>query len=68
MPGGATEPWGGGQGGQQADDVHDDRGVGPWWEADKPGQASRLLPVLRPLAGLKYSILQLSVSQHFRGA
>ena len=41
IPGGAAEPWGGGQadvvqyGGQQPDD----RGVGPGWVAGMPSQA-----------------------------
>ena len=50
IPGGAAEPWGGGQadvvqyGGQQPDD----RGVEPGWAAGMPSQAPRLLPALGP--------------------
>ena len=53
-PGSGPEPWGGGQGGHQADagqdggQQPDDGGVGPGWAAGRHGQAPRLLPALGP--------------------
>ena len=64
VPGGVAEPWGGGHGGHQSDDVQDDavqyggqlpddKGVGPGCAAGRHDQAVCLLSVVRPFCGTR---------------
>ena len=57
VPGGAAYPWGGCQGGHQANTVQDggqlpdDWGAGQGWAIGRHGQVPRLLPALGLVAG-----------------
>ena len=64
VPGGVAEPWGGGQGGHQSDDVQedavqdggqlpDDKGVGPGCTAGRHDQAICFHPVVKPFCGTR---------------